>query len=83
MKKILIACLIILNICLLLGAMLNYESPSNDYIIATDINVFQPEEDVWVSIPFYIIDPEPGQVLTWTGKEYKWVYIKELLEEEE
>ena len=73
-----IVCLTILNICLLLGAR---PEPPPDYYLASDVtddNVLTWEEGTWVSVPWYEENPKPGQVLTWDGDKFKWVYLKDL-----
>ena len=75
-----IVCLTILNICLLLGAK---PEPPPDYYLTSDItgdNEWVLEKDDYISLTFpgYIEDPKPGQILTWDGDKFKWVYLKDL-----
>ena len=81
LSYIVLACLILINILLLLGAFYEHK-PLSDELFTGDITgsfVWAiDEEDSWFSIAVYKDDPKPGQVLTWTGSECKWLYLKDI-----
>jgi hypothetical protein len=81
-----LACLILLNIFLLLGSFHEYKPPSDEFFTTDGTDeltgewVFEESEGLWFSIPMFQEDPKPGQVLTWDGEKFKWVYFKDLQE---
>ena len=72
--------LVLLNICLLLGAIYKYEEPVTLSVSSDKYFTYSKDDDIWFSIPFYKEDPKPGQILTWDGKKFKWLYLKEIQE---